>query len=179
MLFRWPLNYTLLYYFLFIFVCNCLFNRPLFYLVSNKNSNKLPHHSFYLINQISNQLSHIPTNHLPLTTLNHLPLTNLNHPTTHNPPTTHPPTTHQQQECEYDQLTISSMVGENEVPHGSFCGADLPHPITSDANIMKIVFASDNTVEKDGFNATYFLGWVWLFFCVTLMLFWVYFYSFF
>lgn len=61
------------------------------------------------------------------------------------------------QECEYDQLTISSMVGENEVPHGSFCGADLPHPITSDANIMKIVFASDNTVEKDGFNATYFL----------------------
>lgn len=62
-----------------------------------------------------------------------------------------------QQECEYDSLEVASKLGDDILrKHGIFCGAKLPSMITSQGNSMRIVFTSDNSVQKTGFAAVFF-----------------------
>ncbi|XP_060072061.1 tolloid-like protein 1 [Ylistrum balloti] len=60
------------------------------------------------------------------------------------------------QDCEYDSVRVSSGVGTEAVVHGIFCGSNLPMPITSESNTLRIEFNSDNSVQKTGFQAVFF-----------------------
>lgn len=61
------------------------------------------------------------------------------------------------QDCEYDSLTISSKMGSEEARnHGLFCGNKLPPVITSEGNSLRLEFLSDNSVQKNGFAAIFF-----------------------
>ncbi|KAJ8318436.1 hypothetical protein KUTeg_003527 [Tegillarca granosa] len=60
-----------------------------------------------------------------------------------------------QQDCEYDSVRVSS--GDSAI-HGIYCGPNLPMPITSESNSLRIEFNSDNSVQKTGFQALYFTG---------------------
>lgn len=42
--------------------------------------------------------------------------------------------------------------------HGSYCGPKAPGLITSEGNVMRVVFYSDNSVQKSGFAAVFFTG---------------------
>ena len=42
--------------------------------------------------------------------------------------------------------------------HGVFCGATFPAPVTSEGNILRIEFNSDNSVQKTGFVAEFRTG---------------------
>ena len=62
-----------------------------------------------------------------------------------------------QQDCEYDHVEVRSKLSENELrKHGVFCGTHLPPAVTSEGNVLRIEFASDNSVQKTGFAAIYF-----------------------
>lgn len=62
-----------------------------------------------------------------------------------------------QQECDYDSLTVYSKLEDNNMKkHGIFCGERMPSLVTSEGNIMRIEFRSDNTVQKSGFAAVFF-----------------------
>lgn len=62
-----------------------------------------------------------------------------------------------QQECDYDSLTVYSKLEDNNLKkHGIFCGERVPPLVTSEGNIMRIEFRSDNTVQKSGFAAVFF-----------------------
>jgi len=61
------------------------------------------------------------------------------------------------QDCEYDSLSLSSKMGSGEVrKHGLFCGSRLPPVITSEGNSLRLEFNSDNSVQKSGFAAIFF-----------------------
>ncbi|KAK3090758.1 hypothetical protein FSP39_014380 [Pinctada imbricata] len=60
------------------------------------------------------------------------------------------------QDCEYDSVRVSSGVGRDSVTHGIFCGSALPASITSESNMLRIEFNSDNSVQKTGFQALFF-----------------------
>ncbi|OQV15507.1 Tolloid-like protein 2 [Hypsibius exemplaris] len=64
------------------------------------------------------------------------------------------------QDCEYDSVTVSSS-GDNFTTEdwrrlGIYCGQTLPAPITSETNVLRVVFQSDNSVQKSGFSAIFF-----------------------
>lgn len=64
-----------------------------------------------------------------------------------------------QQECDYDSLSVySNLDGANVKKHGTFCGSRVMPMITSDGNVMRIEFRSDDTIQKGGFAATFFTG---------------------
>lgn len=51
-----------------------------------------------------------------------------------------------QEECEYDSVEVSSKLPDDILKrHGIFCGAKLPPLLTSEGNIMRVTFTSDNT----------------------------------
>lgn len=64
-----------------------------------------------------------------------------------------------QQECNYesyDSLVIYSKWNNNELKQQKIlCGERLPRSITSESNIMRIEFRSDDTVQKTGFSALF------------------------
>ncbi|KAJ8980749.1 hypothetical protein NQ317_013754 [Molorchus minor] len=63
----------------------------------------------------------------------------------------------QQQQCEYDRVDIYSKLKEGKLKkHGSYCGPKAPAMITSEGNIMRVVFYSDTSVQKSGFAAVFF-----------------------
>ncbi|CAH0558868.1 unnamed protein product [Brassicogethes aeneus] len=65
----------------------------------------------------------------------------------------------QPHQCEYDRLEVYSKMSDNKIKdHGLFCGSKLPSLITSDSNILRIVFSSDSSTQKTGFAAIYFTG---------------------
>jgi tolkin protein len=56
-------------------------------------------------------------------------------------------------------VEVRSKLSENELrKHGVFCGTHLPPVVTSEGNVLRIEFASDNSVQKTGFAAVYFTG---------------------
>ncbi|XP_065086137.1 protein tolkin-like [Ochlerotatus camptorhynchus] len=59
------------------------------------------------------------------------------------------------QECAYDNVAIYD--GDSQESHtlGRFCGAKLPHPISSTSNEMYMVFNTDASVQRKGFLATH------------------------
>ncbi|XP_011344121.1 tolloid-like protein 2 isoform X2 [Ooceraea biroi] len=62
-----------------------------------------------------------------------------------------------QEQCEYDSVEVASKLGDDVLrKHGIFCGARLPPLITSEGNIMRIIFTSDNSVQKSGFATIFF-----------------------
>lgn len=64
-----------------------------------------------------------------------------------------------QQECDYDSLSVYSKLEDNMLKrHGVFCGERMPPLVTSEGNVMRIEFRSDNTVQKSGFAAVFFTG---------------------
>lgn len=63
-----------------------------------------------------------------------------------------------QQDCEYDSVEIRSGLDAESKLHGTFCGGQVPQPITSEGNTLRITFNTDNTVQKTGFEAAYFMG---------------------
>ncbi|XP_076255661.1 tolloid-like protein 1 tolkin [Rhynchophorus ferrugineus] len=64
----------------------------------------------------------------------------------------------QQQQCEYDRVDVFSKLKEGRLKkHGSYCGSKAPALITSEANVMRVVFYSDTSVQKTGFAAVFFV----------------------
>lgn len=62
-------------------------------------------------------------------------------------------------ECEYDRVEVYSKMSPTHLRrHGVFCGNYLPPVITSDKNILRIEFESDNTIHKSGFAAIFLTG---------------------
>ncbi|CAB4058644.1 tok [Lepeophtheirus salmonis] len=61
------------------------------------------------------------------------------------------------QDCEYDSLSLSSPMDSRELrKHGVFCGSRVPPLITSEGNILRLEFVSDNSVQKSGFAGIFF-----------------------
>lgn len=64
-----------------------------------------------------------------------------------------------QQQCEYDRIEVHSKLGEDKLNKiGTYCGTKLPPLITSEGNALRIVFTSDNSVQKSGFAAVFLTG---------------------
>lgn len=62
-----------------------------------------------------------------------------------------------QMECEYDSLTIYSKISDDDLKkHGIFCGNKVLPLITSETNVLRVEFTSDNSVQKSGFAAVFF-----------------------
>lgn len=62
------------------------------------------------------------------------------------------------QECEYDYVEIRSPISEGKyVKNGLYCGTNQAFSVTSIANSMRIEFHSDNSIQKKGFSANYFI----------------------
>lgn len=60
-------------------------------------------------------------------------------------------------ECDYDRIEVLSRSGTDTLRrHGIFCGGKLPTMITSESNILRIEFVSDNSIHKSGFAAVFF-----------------------
>lgn len=56
-------------------------------------------------------------------------------------------------------MEVYSKLNQDELKrHGSFCGAQPPLMITSEGNSIRIVFTSDNSVQKTGFSLQFFTG---------------------
>lgn len=65
----------------------------------------------------------------------------------------------QPQQCDYDRVEVQSKLADGKMKvHGSYCGSRIPTIITSEGNVMRIIFSSDNSVQKTGFAAVYFTG---------------------
>ncbi|XP_049534973.1 tolloid-like protein 2 isoform X2 [Anopheles darlingi] len=66
-------------------------------------------------------------------------------------------TFYQASECEYDYVAVLSKSPDGSLhKHGSFCGSSVPPAVTSEWNILRVVFRSDKTIQKTGFAAVYF-----------------------
>lgn len=62
------------------------------------------------------------------------------------------------QECDYDFVGISSRLEHGKyVKHGIYCGPNQALVVTSVANIMRVEFSSDKSIQKSGFMANYFI----------------------
>lgn len=61
-----------------------------------------------------------------------------------------------QQQCEYDRIEVYSKLSEDKLNKiGTYCGSKLPQLITSEGNALRIVFSSDNSIQKSGFAAVF------------------------
>ncbi|XP_041670250.1 cubilin [Cheilinus undulatus] len=58
-------------------------------------------------------------------------------------------------DCSHDSVNI--LDGDNyQAPSiGTYCGSEIPHPVTSFSNALVVNFISDSSVSKRGFRATY------------------------
>lgn len=62
------------------------------------------------------------------------------------------------QECDYDYVDIRSRISEGKyIKNGVYCGPNQAFMVTSVANVMRIEFQSDNSIQKSGFLANYFI----------------------
>lgn len=62
------------------------------------------------------------------------------------------------QECTYDHVVLFDGDDNNARSLGLFCGGATPDPITSSGNSMYMVFYSDASVQRKGFEAEYESG---------------------
>lgn len=62
------------------------------------------------------------------------------------------------QECAYDHIAIYD--GDSPESHtlGRFCGTKEPHPISATGNQMYMIFKSDASVQRKGFQAIHSTG---------------------
>nr|XP_019553875.2 tolloid-like protein 1 [Aedes albopictus]XP_029726403.1 tolloid-like protein 1 [Aedes albopictus] len=59
------------------------------------------------------------------------------------------------QECAYDNVAVYDGDSQDSYILGRFCGAKLPHPISSTSNEIYMVFNTDASVQRKGFLATH------------------------
>ncbi|XP_010191643.1 PREDICTED: cubilin-like, partial [Mesitornis unicolor] len=59
------------------------------------------------------------------------------------------------QTCRYDYVKLYDGANENANLVGSFCGSTVPAPFLSTRNSLTVEFVTDNSVQREGFNATY------------------------
>ncbi|EDS37225.1 ubiquitin-protein ligase [Culex quinquefasciatus] len=59
------------------------------------------------------------------------------------------------QECAYDHIVIYDGDSPESFTLGRFCGAKLPHPLSSTSNEMYMVFNTDTSVQRKGFFASH------------------------
>lgn len=59
------------------------------------------------------------------------------------------------QECAYDYVAVFDGEGVDDHALGRFCGSRKPLTLVSSFNMLYLVFHSDATNEKRGFNATH------------------------
>lgn len=57
--------------------------------------------------------------------------------------------------CKKDYLEVFDKVNDSWVSLNRFCGRELPHFVNSTGRYMKVVFHSDDTVDGDGFTASW------------------------
>ncbi|XP_056192710.1 cubilin [Falco biarmicus] len=57
--------------------------------------------------------------------------------------------------CRYDYVKLYDGDNENANLAGTFCGSTVPAPFISTRNSLTVKFVTDNSVEREGFNATY------------------------
>lgn len=63
------------------------------------------------------------------------------------------------QQCDYDRIEVFSKMSTGKVnKHGVYCGGKAPAPITSDGNVLRVIFSSDISIQKTGFAAVFFTG---------------------
>ena len=61
-------------------------------------------------------------------------------------------------ECSYDHIAIYDGDSGDDPTLGRFCGLKAPHPIVASSNELYIVFKSDSSVQRRGFQATHATG---------------------
>ncbi|EAT34525.1 AAEL013239-PA [Aedes aegypti] len=59
------------------------------------------------------------------------------------------------QECAYDHIVIYDGDSPESYALGRFCGAKLPHPLSSTSNEMYMAFNTDSSVQRKGFFASH------------------------
>ncbi|XP_058813843.1 protein tolkin-like [Topomyia yanbarensis] len=59
------------------------------------------------------------------------------------------------QECAYDHIVIYDGDSPESFALGRFCGAKLPHPLSSTSNEMYMAFNTDTSVQRKGFFASH------------------------
>ncbi|XP_010219070.1 PREDICTED: cubilin-like, partial [Tinamus guttatus] len=57
--------------------------------------------------------------------------------------------------CRYDYVKLYDGDNENANLVGTYCGSMMPAPFLSSSNFLTVKFITDNSVEREGFNATY------------------------
>ncbi|NWX82451.1 CUBN protein, partial [Nothoprocta pentlandii] len=57
--------------------------------------------------------------------------------------------------CRYDYVKLYDGDNENANLVGTYCGLSVPAPFLSTSNFLTVKFITDNSVEREGFNATY------------------------
>lgn len=62
------------------------------------------------------------------------------------------------QECAYDHVAVFDGESIDDPALGKFCGSRKPLTLVSSFNILYLLFRSDATNEKRGFNATHSTG---------------------
>ena len=61
-------------------------------------------------------------------------------------------------ECAYDHVALYDGDSSDDPTLGRFCGLKAPHPIVASGNELYMVFKSDSSVQRRGFQATHATG---------------------
>lgn len=61
-------------------------------------------------------------------------------------------------ECAYDHVAVYDGESAKDPPMGRYCGSKRPLTLLSSFNMLYLLFHSDKTNEKRGFNATHSTG---------------------
>ena len=61
-------------------------------------------------------------------------------------------------ECAYDHVALYDGDSSEDPTLGRFCGLKAPHPIVASSNELYMVFKSDSSVQRRGFQATHATG---------------------
>lgn len=61
-------------------------------------------------------------------------------------------------ECAYDNVAVYDGDTSEDPTLGRFCGLKAPHPIVASGNELYMVFKSDASVQRRGFQATHATG---------------------
>lgn len=60
--------------------------------------------------------------------------------------------------CAYDYVEVRDGSSESDPLIGRFCGSQNPQDISSSSNQLWMKFASDGSVNRGGFSASFFKG---------------------
>ncbi|XP_075251110.1 bone morphogenetic protein 1-like [Convolutriloba macropyga] len=62
-------------------------------------------------------------------------------------------------QCKYDFMQVKSSLTDSSAPDGSFCGDEKPQAYTSESHSLQLIFHTDDSIEKKGFQLTYFVDY--------------------